>query len=455
MDKGRGVCGAGFGYANVRNCVAYVLAFVWLSAGACSQETGVSTDLSTGVQDSGGQDNVVHRADVHDALFRLDLSVAEATALDPGTQPDGDQSDLRDTATDWSDLRDISGVELATEMIDSVSPDGKNPDLPDAVQAFDTLDGESTGGMDTTLSDTCEPSCDGLECGDDGCGGICGECQVYETCDSGACTCSYSICNGDCCPDGALCEEDGCCVPTCVGHPPGTLCCSEEPLCYKGQCVPDLLGVISIGRGDSYHACMIGWQGEVWCWGKNWNGQLGIPNGPDLLVPGKVPGVEGMIRVAVGPRSTCAVDGDGFLWCWGCEVTGEWYASCSFVPTKIALVNITSVALGLDHACALDGEGFVWCWGDNDYEQLGNSEIANSAEPVLVEGLPACAALAVGGDHSCCLSNEGEVWCWGANNFLQSGPPLAPPPMLRCLPPRQWDCRRLSSLPAVRWTPSF
>ena len=33
----------------------------------------------------------------------------------------------------------------------------------------------------------CKPECDGKSCGDDGCGGQCGECTDDETCDEGKC----------------------------------------------------------------------------------------------------------------------------------------------------------------------------------------------------------------------------------------------------------------------------
>ena len=52
----------------------------------------------------------------------------------------------------------------------------------------------------------CTPNCDGKECGDDGCGGVCGTCQEGETCnDNGSCV---SECVPNC--DGKECGDDGC-----------------------------------------------------------------------------------------------------------------------------------------------------------------------------------------------------------------------------------------------------
>ncbi len=72
----------------------------------------------------------------------------------------------------------------------------------------------------------CQPLCDGMECGDDGCGGSCGDCTGFqEGCVDGACecipacdgrACAADGCGGDCgtCGDGSACDDNyGLCVP--------------------------------------------------------------------------------------------------------------------------------------------------------------------------------------------------------------------------------------------------
>jgi hypothetical protein len=49
----------------------------------------------------------------------------------------------------------------------------------------------------------CVPQCAGRQCGDDGCGGSCGWCELGATCDSAAVCRSYS------CPAGSACVVDG------------------------------------------------------------------------------------------------------------------------------------------------------------------------------------------------------------------------------------------------------
>lgn len=71
----------------------------------------------------------------------------------------------------------------------------------------------------------CEPQCEDKDCGDDGCGGLCGECTgPQDECQDGLCTCLPHCegkecggdgCGADCgeCADGNSCNEDGLCQP--------------------------------------------------------------------------------------------------------------------------------------------------------------------------------------------------------------------------------------------------
>ena len=60
----------------------------------------------------------------------------------------------------------------------------------------------------------CQPQCDGLACGEDGCGGTCGQCDAGLICQAGACVDPSEICNGPTEPSGDDCgdlTDIGCC----------------------------------------------------------------------------------------------------------------------------------------------------------------------------------------------------------------------------------------------------
>ena len=69
-------------------------------------------------------------------------------------------------------------------------------------------------GSDDTCQLVCPIHCDGKECGDDGCGGSCGECLPGKTCSSGLCTTTEG--QGDCIDIGDCVSENSCSGQSCI-----------------------------------------------------------------------------------------------------------------------------------------------------------------------------------------------------------------------------------------------
>jgi len=132
----------------------------------------------------------------------------------------------------------------------------------------------------------CTPSCNGKECGDDGCGGTCGKCADGFTCQAGKCSqdpctpsctnkeCGDNGCGGSCgsCPGGWFCENGHCntsCVPACAdkqcgddgcGGKCGTCAAGQScvaGVCKQGTCTPDCTGNVcgDDGCGGSCGSC--------------------------------------------------------------------------------------------------------------------------------------------------------------------------------------------------------
>ena len=92
-------------------------------------------------------------------------------------------------------------------------------------------------------ADTCVPVCEERFCGDDGCGGSCGDCAVDRVCsDDGQCAAVPCINSKDC-PDALVCdEENGICVE-CVGDedcPEGGVCNEAHHCTVEHPCQSDL-----------------------------------------------------------------------------------------------------------------------------------------------------------------------------------------------------------------------
>lgn len=78
-------------------------------------------------------------------------------------------------------------------------------------------------------------------------------------------------------------------------------------------------GLPSIGAiaGMERHVCAIAKDGELWCWGRNFHGELGDGTAGDRLDPARVMGIPPVVAVEGEDVFTCARTHDDDLWCWG------------------------------------------------------------------------------------------------------------------------------------------
>ena len=134
-----------------------------------------------------------------------------ATGTEPGTDTVSE-----DVPVEVPDLaREIAAADTPTDTPPDTSPD-LFTDTP----------------VDTSV-DVCTPDCDGKKCGDDGCGGLCGDCDDENDCTSDSC----DPLTGDCinapntlvCDDGDVCTDDSCDPESgCVHVFNTTLCVDPE-----------------------------------------------------------------------------------------------------------------------------------------------------------------------------------------------------------------------------------
>jgi alpha-tubulin suppressor-like RCC1 family protein len=76
---------------------------------------------------------------------------------------------------------------------------------------------------------------------------------------------------------------------------------------------------------DQFFACGLTAAGETWCWGTNETGQLGLGPGAPLVVasPTRVPGAPAFARIDTGYRQSCGITAAGDLYCWGDNRLGQ------------------------------------------------------------------------------------------------------------------------------------
>lgn len=185
--------------------------------------------------------------------------------------------------------------------------------------------------------------------------------------------------------------------------------------------VPGLSGALQLAAGNM-HLCALVVDGNVWCWGRNSEGQVGSGTFAAFSAPVAVSGVHGAVAVAAGYNHSCALLGDGTVRCWGDDTYGQLGDGRVSVTSATPVVmvgasNVVSIGAGGHHTCIVVGSvGTVQCLGNGQYGVLGNNSGANA--PALVTALGVAGAVGVYGtaDETCALFGAGNAACWGFNN---------------------------------------
>lgn len=191
--------------------------------------------------------------------------------------------------------------------------------------------------------------------------------------------------------------------------------------------------VLGVAAG-SQHSCVLATFGEVHCWGRNFNGQVGDGTTAPIYSPTRVDGAlkgQTVTQVVAGDFHTCALTDEGQVWCWGRNAAGQLgdgTTSLSATPTRVLGtpigVRFTSIAAGGAHTCATGTDGSAYCWGSNSESQLGNGSTDHGYRPVKVnskaQGSP-IATVTAGRWHTCATHQDGAVTCWGSNSQGQLG----------------------------------
>jgi len=203
------------------------------------------------------------------------------------------------------------------------------------------------------------------------------------------------------------------------GLPPLPDLGSSDPVPALG-----LSNVVAVAAGG-FHSLALLRSGEVWAWGANWFGQLGVGTSDQQDAPRVVTGLDDVRALAGGVFHSLAVKNDGTVWTWGRNDFGQLGHDPAMDNSRPAPVNglsdVVEVAGGQEHSLALNADGTVWGWGRGDSGQLGDVGEATAAHPRLITGVSRLVAVAAGESHSLALRSDGTVWTWGGNEFGQLG----------------------------------
>ncbi|KAG6607654.1 PH, RCC1 and FYVE domains-containing protein 1, partial [Cucurbita argyrosperma subsp. sororia] len=155
-----------------------------------------------------------------------------------------------------------------------------------------------------------------------------------------------------------------------------------------------------------WHSAIVTRQGEVFTWGEESGGRLGLGMGKDVTQPRLVEALAATTidLVACGEFHTCAVTMDGELYTWGDGVhnaglLGNGTNVSHWVPKRISGIleglQVATVACGPWHTALLTSMGQLFTFGDGTFGVLGHGDKKSISYPREVESLSGLRTIAV------------------------------------------------------------
>ncbi len=164
--------------------------------------------------------------------------------------------------------------------------------------------------------------------------------------------------------------------------------------------------------------------GSLWSWGNNDKGQLGLGDNISVNLPTKIGTDNDWKTVSVGTQHVLAIKNDGTLWAWGLNSSGQLGDDTIIdksIPVQIGIdTDWKSISAGTTHTLAIKNDDKLYAWGFNGNNAFGNGNQLNSLIPILVDN-STWLKVSAGENHSVGIKTDGTLWSAGTNNQGQLG----------------------------------
>ncbi|RGP61320.1 hypothetical protein FLONG3_10554 [Fusarium longipes] len=215
--------------------------------------------------------------------------------------------------------------------------------------------------------------------------------------------------------------------------------------------IKDLKNIKALSAGSN-HILALDHKGNVVAWGCGQQNQLGRRiierNKMSSLIPQGVGLPRGKIaKIACGSYHSFAIDKDGQVYGWGLNNFGEIGVESNageddaviLRPAKLTYLddfNITEIDGGEHHSLACSDKGDLLTWGRVDgyqvgfefdklseenaiYDERGNARIL--FKPTVQPDVKDIVSVAAGTDNNFAIASDGKVFSWGFSSNYQTG----------------------------------
>ena len=183
--------------------------------------------------------------------------------------------------------------------------------------------------------------------------------------------------------------------------------------------------------GGGYHSLALKIDGTLYAWGKNDRGQLGIGSTDNETTPQRVGDAGDWKTIAAGEDHSFALKIDGTLYSWGSNSFGQLGNGESGVNSsdkskdKTAPIQIGSdrnwqtISAGVYYLVALKDTGALYTWGFNEYGKLGDGTTTNKNSPIQIG--TGWKAVSAGDSHVLAIKTDNTLHAWGYNRSGELG----------------------------------
>uniref|UniRef100_A0A669PWF8 HECT-type E3 ubiquitin transferase n=1 Tax=Phasianus colchicus TaxID=9054 RepID=A0A669PWF8_PHACC len=192
----------------------------------------------------------------------------------------------------------------------------------------------------------------------------------------------------------------------------------------------DAQNIVAVSCGEA-HTLALNDKGQVYAWGLAADGQLGLPGTEECI---RVPRLKTIkiqiVQVACGYYHSLALSKGSEVFSWGQNKYGQLGLGYEYkkqnsphVIKSLLGIPFAQIAAGGAHSFVLTLSGAIFGWGRNKFGQLGLNDDNDRYVPTLLKSLRTQKVVHIccGEDHTAALTKEGGVFTFGAGGYGQLG----------------------------------
>ncbi|XP_009892293.1 PREDICTED: probable E3 ubiquitin-protein ligase HERC4 isoform X1 [Charadrius vociferus] len=194
----------------------------------------------------------------------------------------------------------------------------------------------------------------------------------------------------------------------------------------------DAQNIVAVSCGEA-HTLALNDKGQVYAWGLATDGQLGLPGTEECIrVPRNIKSLSEIqiVQVACGYYHSLALSKASEVFSWGQNKYGQLGLGYEYkkqnsphVIKSLLGIPFAQIAAGGAHSFVLTLSGAIFGWGRNKFGQLGLNDDNDRYVPTLLKSLRTQKVVHIccGEDHTAALTKEGGVFTFGAGGYGQLG----------------------------------